>query len=58
MNRMLALGSAELVHGRAELSDELPAAIAAVTPAAVAAAASSLRPDSRALLVLTPGADA
>jgi zinc protease len=58
MNRMLALGSAELVHGRAELSDELPAAIAAVTPEAVAAAAAALRPDSRALLVLTPGADA
>ncbi|MEJ2867602.1 pitrilysin family protein [Actinomycetospora sp. OC33-EN08] len=57
MNRMLALGSAELVHGRAELSDELPAEIAAVTPEAVAAAAASLRPDARALLVLTPGAD-
>jgi predicted Zn-dependent peptidase len=58
MNRMLALGSAELVHGRAELSDELPAAIAAVTPEAVAAAAAALRPDARALLVLTPGANA
>ena len=56
MNRMLALGSAELVHGRAELSDELPGAIAAVTPEAVAGAAAALRPDSRALLVLTPGA--
>ncbi|WP_018335139.1 M16 family metallopeptidase [Actinomycetospora chiangmaiensis] len=58
MNRMLALGSAELLHGRAELSDELPAAIAAVTPEAVAAAADALRPDARALLVLTPGASA
>ncbi|WP_425604845.1 M16 family metallopeptidase [Actinomycetospora termitidis] len=58
MNRMLALGSAELVHGRAELSDELPAEIAAVTPEAVAEAAAALRPDSRALLVLTPGAQA
>ncbi|WP_433801983.1 M16 family metallopeptidase [Actinomycetospora sp. CA-084318] len=58
MNRMLALGSAELVHGRAELSDELPGAIAAVTPEAVAAAANALRPDARALLVLTPGAGA
>jgi predicted Zn-dependent peptidase len=58
MNRMLALGSAELVHGRAELSDELPDAIAAVTPEAVATAAAALRPDARALLVLTPGADA
>ena len=58
MNRMLALGSAELVHGRAELSDELPGTLAAVTPEAVATAAAALRPDARALLVLTPGADA
>jgi predicted Zn-dependent peptidase len=55
MNRMLALGSSELVHGRAELSDELPGAIAAVTPEAVAGAAAALRPDARALLTLTPG---
>jgi hypothetical protein len=58
MNRMLALGSAELLHGRAELSDELPGTLAAVTPEAVATAAAALRPDARALLVLTPGADA
>ncbi len=55
MNRLLALGSAELLHGRAELSDELPGAIAAVTPQAVAGAAAALRPDARALLTLTPG---
>ncbi len=54
MSRMLALGSAELVQGRAELADELPGLIAAVDPAAVAAAAGSLRPDARALLTLTP----
>lgn len=58
MNRMLALGSAELLHGRAELSDELPGAIAAVTPEAVARAAGALRPDARALLTLTPGGGA
>ena len=37
---------------------QLPAALADVTPEAVAAAAAALRPDARALLVLTPGADA
>jgi predicted Zn-dependent peptidase len=58
MSRMLALGSAELVQGRAELADELPGLIAAVDPAAVAAAAGSLRPDARALLTLTPGGSA
>ncbi|WP_420791352.1 M16 family metallopeptidase [Actinomycetospora lutea] len=55
MSRMLALGSAELVQGRAELADELPARIAAVSPAAVAAAAGALRPDARAVLTVTPG---
>ncbi|GLZ47603.1 peptidase M16 [Actinomycetospora sp. NBRC 106375] len=55
MSRMLALGSAELVQGRAELADELPGMLAAVEPAAVAAAAGSLRPDSRAVLTVTPG---
>jgi zinc protease len=55
MSRMLALGSAELVQGRAELADELPGLIAAVEPSAVAAAAESLRPDQRAVLTVTPG---
>ena len=55
MSRMLALGSAELVQGRAELADELPGLIAAVEPAAVAAAAKRLRPDTRAVLTVTPG---
>ncbi len=55
MSRMLALGSAELVQGRAELADELPGLIAAVEPSAVAAAAGSLRPDQRAVLTVTPG---
>jgi zinc protease len=55
MSRMLALGSAELVQGRAELADELPGLIAAVEPSAVAAAAKRLRPDARAVLTVTPG---
>ncbi|GAA4886801.1 M16 family metallopeptidase [Actinomycetospora straminea] len=55
MSRMLALGSAELVQGRAELADELPGRLAAVEPAAVAAAAGALRPDARAILTVTPG---
>jgi zinc protease len=55
MSRMLALGSAELVQGRAELADELPGLIAAIEPSAVAAAAARLRPDARAVLTVTPG---
>jgi len=55
MSRMLALGSAELVQGRAELADELPGLIAGVEPSAVAAAAKRLRPDARAVLTVTPG---
>ncbi|MFC5142258.1 M16 family metallopeptidase [Actinomycetospora rhizophila] len=55
MSRMLALGAAELVQGRAELADELPGRIAAITPEAVAAAAGTLRPDARAVLTVTPG---
>jgi len=55
MSRMLALGAAELVQGRAELADELPGLLAAVEPAAVAAAAGRLRPDARAVLTITPG---
>ncbi|WP_408630029.1 M16 family metallopeptidase [Actinomycetospora lemnae] len=54
MSRMLALGAAELVQGRAELADELPGRLAAVEPAAVAAAAGALRPDARAILTVTP----
>ena len=55
MSRMLALGSAELVQGRAELADELPGLIAAVEPSAVAAAAGALHPDQRAVLTVVPG---
>jgi zinc protease len=55
MSRMLALGAAELVQGRAELADELPGMLAAVEPTAVAAAAGALRPDARAVLTVVPG---
>ncbi len=54
-SRMLSLGSLELLHGRAELADELPARLAAVTPEQVAAAAARLAPDARAVLILEPG---
>ena len=57
MNRMLALGSAcELVHGRAELSDELPGARRRRHPRGRRVRGPrALRPDARALLILTPG---
>jgi predicted Zn-dependent peptidase len=52
VSRTLAFGAAELLHGRAELASELPDLINAVTPDQVAAAAKSLRPDSRAVLIV------
>jgi predicted Zn-dependent peptidase len=52
--RTLGLGSFELLHGRAELGAELPARIGKVTADQVASAAKSLRPDSRAVLTVTP----
>ncbi|MFJ9839089.1 M16 family metallopeptidase [Kitasatospora sp. NPDC101155] len=53
--RTRALGAFELLHGRAELVDELPDRLRAVTPAQVAEAAAGLRPDSRAVLTLLTG---
>ncbi|GAA4031293.1 pitrilysin family protein [Allokutzneria multivorans] len=53
-SRTLNYGSAELLFGRAELIGELPSLLAAVTPDDVAKAAKGLRPDSRAVLTLTP----
>ncbi|HEX3650171.1 MAG TPA: pitrilysin family protein, partial [Pseudonocardiaceae bacterium] len=53
--RTLAYGSLELMHGKPELVDELPAKVAAVTGEDVAAAAKSLRPDGRAVLILQAG---
>ncbi|HEY2696434.1 MAG TPA: pitrilysin family protein [Pseudonocardiaceae bacterium] len=58
VSRTLALGGAELLHGRAELIGELPARIAAVTAEDVATAAKALRPDSRAVLLIKPAGGA
>jgi zinc protease len=55
--RTLDLGSAELLHGRAELISELPQRIADITPEDVASAAKALRPDARALLEIEPATD-
>ncbi|MQA12250.1 MAG: insulinase family protein [Pseudonocardiaceae bacterium] len=54
MSRTLGLGSLELLYGDAGLIYELPGKISAITPAQVSAAAKSLRPDSRAILVVEP----
>jgi len=53
-SRTLGLGAFELLFGDPGLIYELPGRIAAVTPAAVSAAAKSLRPDSRAVLTVVP----
>ncbi|HEV7650745.1 MAG TPA: pitrilysin family protein [Actinophytocola sp.] len=52
--RTLAFGSLELLYGDPGLVHTLPDRISAVTPDAVAAAAKALRPDSRAVLTVTP----
>jgi predicted Zn-dependent peptidase len=57
VSRTLDLGSAELLHGRAELISELPDRIGGITAEEVAAAAKTLRPDARALLEIEPGTD-
>ena len=54
VSRTLGLGSAELLHGRAELVSELPQRVADVTVEDVAAAAKALRPDARAVLEIEP----
>jgi zinc protease len=55
--RTLAMASYEQQRGRAELVGEMPALLAAVTAEQVAAAAASLRPESRARLdVIADGA--
>ena len=55
--RTLAMASYEQQRGRAELVGEMPALLAEVTGEQVAAAAASLRPDSRARLdVIADGA--
>jgi len=52
LGRTLALAALEQVHGRAELLLELPGLIGAVTADQVAAAASTLPPDRRAVVEL------
>jgi predicted Zn-dependent peptidase len=54
VTRTLALGSFDLLYGDAALVYQLADRIAAVTAEDVAAAAKSLRPDSRAVLVVHP----
>ena len=58
VSRTLAFGSLELLHGKPELAADLPAKVAAVTSEDVSAAAKSLRPDSRAVLILKPAGGA
>jgi predicted Zn-dependent peptidase len=53
--RTLALGSTELLHGRAELVGELPDRVADVTADDVAAAAKAKRADARAVLTVVSG---
>jgi predicted Zn-dependent peptidase len=54
ISRTLAFGSLELLYGDPGLVHTLPDRISTVTPDAVAAAAKALRPDSRAVLTVTP----
>ncbi|CAM00421.1 putative Zn-dependent peptidase [Saccharopolyspora erythraea NRRL 2338] len=58
VSRTLDLGSAELLHGRAELVSELPRRVEQVSAENVSAAAKALRPDARAVLELEPASDA
>ncbi|GAA2811251.1 pitrilysin family protein [Saccharopolyspora taberi] len=58
ISRTLDLGSAELLHGRAELISELPRRVAEISAEDVSAAAKALRPDARAVLELEPASDA
>jgi predicted Zn-dependent peptidase len=52
--RAQGLGMFELLHGQAELLPRMPKRLAAVTPENVAESAKALRPDSRAVLTLSP----
>ncbi|MBM7772135.1 putative Zn-dependent peptidase [Actinokineospora baliensis] len=58
VSRTLALGAFELLYGNPGLVYELPERINAITPDAVSAAAKALRPDSRAILTITPSGGA
>ena len=54
LGRALNMSVFEQQRGRAELINELPGLLAQVDPAAIAAAAATLRPDNRAVLELRP----
>jgi zinc protease len=54
VSRTLALGSFELLYGDPSLVYQLTDRLAGITPEAVSAAAKTLRPDSRAVLTVTP----
>ena len=54
VSRTLALGSFELLYGDPGLVHQLTDRLSAVTPDAVSAAAKTLRPDSRAVLTVSP----
>ncbi len=54
-SRTLNLAKYELIHGRAELAEELPVRIAALTDADISSAAATLRPERRAVLELIAG---
>ncbi|MDQ3402954.1 MAG: insulinase family protein [Actinomycetota bacterium] len=56
VSRTLALGAFELLYGNPALVYDLPDRISAITAEAVSAAAKSLRPDSRAVLTISPAA--
>jgi zinc protease len=55
--RTRAIGACELLHGRGELAAELPTMLAAVTSDQLMKAAAALRPDSRAVLTITPSGE-
>ncbi|MFC7343130.1 M16 family metallopeptidase [Saccharopolyspora griseoalba] len=55
VSRTLDLGSAELLHGRAEMISELPDRIGRIRAEDVAAAAKAMRADARAVLEIEPG---
>ncbi len=54
MYRMLGLGARELLYGRAEITDELPGRLAAVTPDQVRDAAGAIRGSGRGVLLVEP----
>jgi predicted Zn-dependent peptidase len=55
LGRTLAMAVLEQQRGRAELTNELPRLLAAVTADQVVAAAATLRPQRRATLEIVPG---